>query len=120
MEVSIAEEGTHVIEPEIIQSQETHVIELKIIQSQEPEAESEPTPQPKSKRKRNYPQVGELTLREEREDTSARRKDGKLSVKKVFAGALAVLMAASMFVVVIAFAGAALFFLPMMGDVVKK
>jgi DNA ligase (NAD+) len=107
MEVSIAEEGTHVIEP-------------KIIQSQEPEAESEPTPQPKSKRKRNYPQVGELTLREEREDTSARRKDGKLSVKKVFAGALAVLMAASMFVVVIAFAGAALFFLPMMGDVVKK
>lgn len=120
MEVSIAEEGTHVIEPEIIQSQETHVIEPKIIQSQEPEAESEPTLQPKPKRKRNYPQVGEPTLREEREDTSARRKDGKLSVKKVFAGALAVLMAASMFVVVIAFAGAALFFLPMMGDVAKK
>lgn len=108
MEVSIAEEGTHVIEPEIIQSQETHVIE------------PEPTLQPKPKRKRNYPQVGEPTLREEREDTSARRKDGKLSVKKVFAGALAVLMAASMFVVVLAFAGAALFFLPMMGDVVKK
>ena len=120
MEVSIAEEGTHVIEPEIIQSQETHVIEPKIIQSQEPEAEPEPTLQPKPKRKRNYPQVGEPTLREEREDTSARRKDGKLSVKKVFAGALAVLMAASMFVVVVAFAGAALFFLPMMGDVVKK
>ena len=116
MEFSIAEEGTHVIEPENIQSQETHVIEPKIIQSQE----SEPTPQPKSKRKRNYPQVGEPTLREEREDTSARRKDGKLSVKKVFAGALAVLMAASMFVVVLAFAGAALFFLPIMGDVVKK
>lgn len=120
MEVSIAEEGTHVIEPEIIQSQETHVIEPKIIQSQEPEAEPEPTLQPKPKRKRNYPQVGEPTLREEREDTSARRKDGKLSVKKVFAGALAVLMAASMFVVVVAFAGAALFFLPMMGDVAKK
>ena len=120
MEVSIAEEGTHVIEPEIIQSQETHVIEPKIIQSQEPEAEPEPTPQPKPKRKRNYPQVGEPTLREEREDTSARRKDGKLSVKKVFAGALAVLMTASMFVVVVAFAGAALFFLPMMGDVAKK
>lgn len=114
--IAIDEEPLVIDESGIVLHPEPHVIN----QSQEPEAESEPTPQPKPKRKRNYPQVGEPTLREEREDTSARRKDGKLSVKKVFAGALAVLMAASMFVVVIAFAGAALFFLPMMGDVVKK
>lgn len=118
--IAIDEEPLVIDESEIVLHPEPHVIEQDINQSQEPEAESEPTPQPKPKRKRNYPQVGEPTLREEREDTSARRKDGKLSVKKVFAGALAVLMAASMFVVVIAFAGAALFFLPMMGDVVKK
>ena len=118
--IAIDEEPLVIDESGIVLHPEPHVIEQDINQSQEPEAESEPTPQPKPKRKRNYPQVGEPTLREEREDTSTRRKDGKLSVKKVFAGALAVLMAASMFVVVIAFAGAALFFLPMMGDVVKK
>lgn len=118
--IAIDEEPLVIDESGIVLHPEPHVIEQDNNQSQEPEAESEPTPQPKSKRKRNYPQVGEPTLREEREDTSARRKDGKLSVKKVFAGALAVLMAASMFVVVIAFAGAALFFLPMMGDVAKK
>lgn len=118
--IAIDEEPLVIDESGIVHHPEPHVIEQDINQSQEPEVESEPTPQPKPKRKRNYPQVGEPTLREEREDTSARRKDGKLSVKKVFAGALAVLMAASMFVVVLAFAGAALFFLPMMGDVVKK
>ena len=127
-EEPIVEEGPIVIDEEplvidesgIVLHPEPHVIEQDINQSQEPEVEPEPIPQPKPKRKRNYPQVGESTLREEREDTSARRKDDKLSVKKVFAGALAVLMAASMFVVVVAFAGAALFFLPMMGDVAKK
>lgn len=118
--IAIDEEPLVIDESEIVLHPEPHVIEQDINQSQEPEVESEPTPQPKPKRKRNYPQVGEPTLREEREDNTARRTDGKLSVKKVFAGALAVLMAASMFVVVIAFAGAALFFLPMMGDVVKK
>lgn len=110
--IAIDEEPLVIDESGFVHHPEPHVIE--------PEAESEPIPQPKPKRKRNYPQVGEPTLREEREDTSARRKDGKLSVKKVFAGALAVLMSASMFVVVVAFAGAALFFLPMMGDVAKK
>lgn len=118
--IAIDEEPLVIDESGIVLHPEPHVIEQDINQSQEPEAESEPTPQPKPKRKRNYPQVGEPTLREEREDNTARRTDGKLSVKKVFAGALAVLMAASMFVVVLAFAGAALFFLPMMGDVVKK
>lgn len=118
--IAIDEEPLVIDESEIVLHPEPHVIEQDINQSQEPEVESESTPQPKPKRKRNYPQVGEPTLREEREDNTARRTDGKLSVKKVFAGALAVLMAASMFVVVLAFAGAALFFLPMMGDVVKK
>lgn len=116
----IIEEKPIIEEESIAIDEEPHVIEPDIYQDREPEAESESIPQPKPKRKRNYPQVGEPTLREEREDTSARRKDGKLSVKKVFAGALAVLMSASMFVVVVAFAGAALFFLPMMGDVAKK
>ena len=114
MEVSIAEEGTHVIEPEIIQSQETHVIEPKIIQSQEPEAEPEPTLQPKPKRKRNYPQVGEPTLREEREDNTAREYKN-LSVKTVLASVLAVLMAVSTGMVMLAFAGAAVFLMPMIG-----
>lgn len=118
--IAIDEEPLVIDESGFVHHPEPHVIEPDIYQDREPEAESEPIPQPKPKRKRNYPQVGEPTLREEREDTSARRKDGKLSVKKVFAGALAVLMSASMFVVVVAFAGAALFFLPMMGDVAKK
>ena len=67
-----------------------------------------------TKRKRNYPQVGEPTLREEREDTSARESKG-MCVKTVLAGALAVLMAVSTGVVMLAFAGAAVFFMPMLG-----
>lgn len=74
----------------------------------------------KPKRKRYYPQVGEPTLREERNDMEAEEtEEKKLSVKKVlvsvFAGVLAVLMAVSMGVVMLAFAGAAVFFLPMLG-----
>lgn len=79
----------------------------------------------KPKRKRNYPQVGEPTLREERNDMEAEEtEDKKLSVKKVlvsvFAGALAVLLAVSMGVVLLAFAGAAVLFLPMLGGITKK
>lgn len=91
-----------------------------INQSQESEAEPkpipqpEPIPQPKPKRKRNYPQVGEPTLREEREDTSASEDKG-VSVKTVLAGVLAVLMVASMGIVLFSFAGAAVFLLPMIG-----
>ena len=107
---------------------ESHVIESEINQTQEPEAEPEPTPQPKPipqpkpkrkpipqpKRKRNYPQVGEPTLREEREDNTAREDKG-MGVKTVLAGVLVVLMAVSTGVVVLAFAGAAVFLLPMLG-----
>lgn len=70
----------------------------------------------KPKRKRYDPQVGEPTLREEREraeESSA--EDEGLSVKTVLAGVLAVLLAVSTGVVMLAFAGAAVLFLPMMG-----
>ena len=68
----------------------------------------------KPKRKCNYPQVGEPTLREEREDTSESEDKG-VSVKTVLAGVLAVLMAVSTGIVMLAFAGAAVFLLPMIG-----
>ncbi len=104
--------------------EESLVIETEINQSQEKEAESEPipqpepepTPQPKPKRKRYYPQVGEPTLREEREGTEeASAEDEGLTVKNMLAGALAVLMAVSTGVVMLAFAGAAVLFMPMLG-----
>ena len=99
---------------EIVHHPEPCVIEPEINQSQDPEAEPEPIPQPKPKRKRNYPQVGEPTLREEREDTSESEDKG-MSVKTVLAGVLAVLMAVSTGVVLLAFAGAAVFLMPMIG-----
>ena len=69
---------------------------------------------PKPKRKRNYPQVGEPTLREEREDTSESEDKG-MSVKTVLAGVLAVLLAVSTGAVILAFVGAAVFLMPMIG-----
>lgn len=107
-----------VIEPEINQGEEQE-------QESEPEPlpqpEPEPAPQPKPKRKRYYPQVGEPTLREEREGTQeASAEDEGLTVKKVLAGALAVLMAVSMGVVMVAFAGAAVLFMPMLGGLAKE
>lgn len=110
---------------EIVHHPDPHVIEQDINQSQEPEAEPEPIPQPepepqpKPKRKRNYPQVGEPTLREEREDTSESEDKG-ISVKTVLAGVLAVLMAVSTGVVLLAFAGAAVFLMPMIGGQTKE
>lgn len=104
---------------EIVHHPEPHVIEQDINQSQEPEAEPEPIPQPKPKRKRNYPQVGEPTLREEREDTSESEDKG-MGVKTVLAGVLAVLMAVSTGVVMLAFAGAAVFLMPMIGGLTKE
>ena len=70
-------------------------------------------------RKRNYPQVGESTLREESEDDSARESKG-IGVKTVLAGALAVLMAVSTGVVMLALAGAAVLFMPMLGGMAKE
>lgn len=112
--IAIDEEPLVIDESGIVLHPEPHVIEPKIIQSQEPEAEPEPTLQPKPKRKRNYPQVGEPTLREEREDNTAREYKN-LSVKTVLASVLAVLMAVSTGMVMLAFAGAAVFLMPMIG-----
>jgi DNA ligase (NAD+) len=118
-DVIVCVDGKVEEEPEINQSQEPEVepcvIEPEINQSLEPE----PIPQPKPKRKRNYPQVGEPTLREEREDTTV-RVDKSLTGKKVLAGVLAVLMAVSMGVVMLAFAGAAVFLMPMIGGLRKE
>ena len=118
-DVIVCVDGKVEEEPEINQSQEPEVepcvIEPEINQSLEPE----PIPQPKPKRKRNYPQVGEPTLREEREYTTV-REDKSLTVKKVLAGVLAVLMAVSTGVVMLAFAGAAVFLMPMIGGLRKE
>ena len=76
-------------------------------------------PQPKPKRKRNYPQVGEPTLREDSEDNTERKSKG-IGVKAVLAGAIAVLMAVSTGVVMLALAGAAVLFMPMLGGVNGK
>lgn len=108
----------HVIGQDINQSQESEAEPEPILQP-EPEPQPKPIPQPKPKRKRNYPQVGEPTLREEREDNTAREDKG-VSVKTVLAGVLAVLMAVSTGVVMLAFAGAAVFFLPMLGGLTKE
>ena len=70
-------------------------------------------------RKRNYPQVGEPTLREGCEDTTE-RKDKSVGVKTVLAGAMAVLMAMTTGVVMLALAGAAVLFMPMLGGVNGK
>lgn len=117
--IAIDEEPLVIDESGFVLHPEPHVIEQDINQSQEPEVESEPTPQPKPKRKRNYPQVGEPTLREEREDNTAREYKN-LSVKTVLASVLAVLMAVSTGMVMLAFAGAAVFFMPMIGGLTKE
>ena len=65
-------------------------------------------------RKQNHPQVGEPTLREDCEDNTASEGKG-MGVKTVLAGALAVLMAVSTGVVMLALAGAAVLFMPMFG-----
>ena len=67
-----------------------------------------------TKRKRNYPQVGEPTLRKDCEDTTERVSKG-IGLKTVLTGAMAVLMAISTGVVMLAFAGAAVLFMPMLG-----
>ena len=70
-------------------------------------------------RKRNYPQVGEPTLREDCEDNTERKSKG-MGVKTVLAGVLAVLMAVSTGVTMLALAGAAVLFMPMLGGLAKE
>ena len=115
----IIEEEPIIENEEPIIEEEPHVIEQDIHQGQEQDVEPEPMPQPKPKRKRNYPQVGEPTLQEKREDDTAREDKG-VGVKAVLAGVLAVLMAVSTGVVMLALAGAAVLFMPMLGGVNEK
>ena len=116
------EEGHAVEEKPIIEEttikEEPRVIEQDINQGEEQKVEPEPIPQPKPKRKRNYPQVGEPTLREDSEDNTARGSKG-VGVKTVLAGVMAVLMAVSTGVVMLALAGAAVLFIPMLGGAFK-
>lgn len=65
-------------------------------------------------RKRNYPQVGEPTIGEGSEDDTVSESKG-IGVKTVLAGALAVLMAMTTGVVMLALVGAAVLFMPMLG-----
>lgn len=70
-------------------------------------------------RKRNYPQVGEPTIGEDCENDTERESKG-MGVKAVLAGAMAVLMAVSTCVVMLALAGAAVLFMPMLGGLAKE
>ena len=112
------EEPLVIDESGVVHHPEHHVIEQDINQSQDPEVEPEPIPQPKPKRKRNYPQVGEPPLREEHEDTTVREGKSQ-TVKKVLAGAMAVLMAISTGVAMLALVGAAVLFMPMLAGAFK-
>lgn len=115
----IDEEPLVIDESGIVHHPEPHVIEQDINQGQEQEVEPEPMPRPKPKRNRNYPQVGEPTLREDCEEDTAKESKG-IGVKTVLAGVLAVLMAVSTGVVMLALAGAAVLFMPMLGGVNGK
>ena len=70
-------------------------------------------------RKRNYPQVGEPTIGEDCENDTERESKG-IGVKAVLAGAMAVLMAVSTGIVMLALAGAAVLFMPMLGGLAKE
>lgn len=70
-------------------------------------------------RKRNYPQVGEPTIGEDCENDTERESKG-VSVKTVLAGAMAVLMAMTTGIVMLALAGAAVLFMPMLGGLAKE
>lgn len=107
------------IEDAPINEEEPRVIEQEINQSQEQEVEPGPIPQPKPKRKRNYPQVGEPTIGEDCENDTERESKG-VGVKTVLAGAMAVLMAVSTGIAMLALAGAAVLFMPMLGGAYGK
>ena len=70
-------------------------------------------------RKRNYPQVGEPTTGEDCEDDTQSESKG-VGVKTVLAGVIAVLMAMTTGIVMLAFAGAAVLFMPMLGGLAKE
>ena len=112
-EKPIIEAEPCVIEPEIHQSQEQDA-------EPEPAPQPEPIPQPKPKRKRNYPQVGEPTLRENEESVSAQQEMSSCGIKKALTYMFAALAIVSTGVVLFSMIGAAVFFLPLLAGAFKQ
>ena len=109
------------VEEEPTIEEEPRVIEQDINQGEEPEVEPEPMPQPKPKRKRNYPQVGEPTLRENEESASATQQERpSCGIKKVLTYMFAALAIVSTGVVLFSMVGAAVFFLPLLTGAFKN
>ena len=114
-----------VIDPENHQGQEPEaepcVIEPEMNQSQEPEPAPQPEPIPQPKRKRNYPQVGEPTLRENEESVSAAQQErSSCGIKKALTYMFAALAIVSTGVVLFSMIGAAFFFLPLLAGAFKQ
>ena len=120
----IDEEPLVIDEAGIVHQPEPHVIEPGINQSQEPEAklkvESNPIPQPKPKCKRNYPQVGEPTLRVNNDGTVLMSKSSPFSAQKILTYALAALLIAAACVLLFSLLGAGVFLLPLLGGAFSK
>ena len=105
----IEEEPTIEAEPAAVES---HVIEPEIIQSQEP--------QPKPKRKRYYPQVGEPTLRVNSDGTAVLTSESNTrGITKVMMYVLAVIVFAASAVTLFSMIGIAVFFLPLLAGAFK-
>ena len=118
--IVIDEEPLVIDESGTVHHPESHVIKPEINQSQEPEAESKPIPQPKPKRKRNYPQVGEPTLRVINDGTVLMSKSSPFSVQKILTYALAALLIAAACVLLFSLLGAGVFLLPLLGGAFSK
>ena len=117
----IDEEHLVIDESGFVHHPEPHVIEQDINQSQEQESDPEPIPQPKPKRKRNYPQVGEPTLRGNEESVSAAQQEmSSCVIKKALTYMFAALAVVSTGVVLFSMIGAAVFFLPLLAGAFKQ
>ena len=90
---------------------ESHVIEPEIIQSQEP--------QPKPKRKRYYPQVGEPTLRVNSDGTAVLTSESNTRGMTKVMYVLAVIVFAAAAVTLFSMIGIAVFFLPLLAGAFK-
>ena len=122
--IVIDEESLIIDESGIVHHPEPHVIEPEINQSQELEAKLEAEPKPilqsKPKRKRNYPQVGEPTLRVNNDGTVLMSKSSPFSVQKILTYALAALLITAACVLLFSLLGAGVFLLPLLGGAFSK
>ena len=74
-----------------------------------------------TKRKRNYPQIGNPTIRMNDDGTIALTEEGhKVSMRKVVACVVAALAVAATGIVLFSLLGAAVFLLPLIGGAFKK